>query len=188
MATHISRHVGHAPSLIRSNGLKIRPQRFATPPAESGGLAKSPAPQPYSSSALGIESARMSREMGREMPLNALQRQKSGNPVLGALMTMSTARFVVLLAGIALLVGGVVALHFPVFLPEFDQWGFQINCGTGIDSALTQADAAGANYVDRCHAAIAVRRDWTVPVTLAGAVLLAGLLVKGPRQPATAQA
>jgi hypothetical protein len=127
----------------------------------------------------------MSRELGREMPVNSLQWQKSANPVLSALMNMSTPRFLVLLAGVALLVGGLIALRFPVFLPDFDQWGFQINCGSGFQSALTQASVAGSggnNYVDRCHAAIAVRRDWTISLTVTGALLLGGLMVRPSRR------
>jgi hypothetical protein len=126
-----------------------------------------------------FEYARMSRELGREMP-QALRRQKPS--LLNALLNMSTQRFLVLLVGLALLVGGLIALRFPVFLSDFDQWGFQINCGSGFQSALTQATSADTRYVDQCHAAIADRRDWTIPVTLVGAVMLVGLMVRPPRQ------
>ncbi len=105
-------------------------------------------------------------------------------------MNMSTQRFVVLLAGVALLVGGLIALRFPVFLSDFDQWGFQINCGSGFQSALTQASVAhsgGARYVDQCHAAIAVRRDWTIPLVAIG-VLLLGALAVGPSRQLSASA
>jgi hypothetical protein len=100
-------------------------------------------------------------------------------------MTNCFQRFLVLLAGVALLVGGLIALRFPVFLPDFDQWGFQINCGSGFQSALTQAsvaDSGGNNYVDQCHAAIAVRRDWTIPLTVTGALLFGGLMVRPSRR------
>src|SRR5262245_10501706 len=98
-----------------------------------------------------VESARMSRELGREMPESLLQKGKSANPILSALMNMSNRRFLVLVVGVVLLVGGLLALRFPVFLSDFDQWGFQINCGSGFQSALTQAAAAdpgGTNLVD----------------------------------------
>jgi hypothetical protein len=36
-----------------------------------------------------------------------------------------------ILAGVAPLVGGVLALRFAVFLPDFDRLGFQINCRSG---------------------------------------------------------
>ena len=37
---------------------------------------------------------------------------------------------------------GLLALNFPVFLDTYDQWGFQIKCGTGYAADLTQAAAA----------------------------------------------
>ena len=36
---------------------------------------------------------------------------------------------------------GLLALNFPVFLDAYDQWGFQIKCGTGYLTDLTQAAA-----------------------------------------------
>ncbi len=112
----------------------------------------------------------------------ALRRQKPS--LMNALMNMSNQRFMVLLAGLALFVLGLLALRFPVFLPDFDQWGVQINCGSGFGSALTQATAAesaGTNYVGQCHTAIAVRRDWTIPLTLLGMSMLGWLMVRAPR-------
>ena len=58
--------------------------------------------------------------------------------IMAALLNMSNRRFFVFAAGITLLVGGLLALRFPVFLPNFDQWGFQINCGSGFRIELTQ--------------------------------------------------
>src|SRR5262249_14455136 len=107
-----------------------------------------------------------------------------------ALMNMSNRRFLVLVVGVVLVVGGLLALRFPVFLSDFDQWGFQINCGSGFQSALTQATAADSgatNLVDQCHTAIAVRRMWAIPVTLAGVLLLGGLMM-GPSLPQWASA
>ena len=71
---------------------------------------------------------------------------------------------------------GLFALNFPVFLDDYDQWGFQINCGTGYLSDLTQAAAAVGekNYVAECESALLMRRMWTVPlVVLGGGVVLA---------------
>jgi hypothetical protein len=50
---------------------------------------------------------------------------------------------------------------------------------------LTQASAAdsgGTHFVDQCHTAVAVRRAWTIPVTMAGVFLLGALMVRAPRQ------
>jgi hypothetical protein len=140
-----------------------------------------PAPDRSISDIGAIDYARMSRELGRDVP-QALRRQKP--TLMNALMNMSNQRFMVLIAGIALVVLGLLALHFPVFLSDFDQWGVQINCGSGFGSALTQANAAdsgGADYVAQCHSAIGIRRDWTIPVTLLGASMIGWLMVRAPK-------
>ena len=76
----------------------------------------------------------------------------------------------------AVVVGvGLSALNFPVFLDSYDQWGFQIKCGTGYASDLTQAAAATGqhNFIDQCETALLIRRLWTVPLAaIAGLVLL----------------
>lgn len=66
------------------------------------------------------------------------------------------------------------ALNFPVFLDDFDQWGFQIKCGTGYISDLTQAASAigEKNYVDACESALLMRRLWTLPLVVLSATVL----------------
>ena len=96
---------------------------------------------------------------------------------------MSNQRLVILAVGVLLVMGGLFALRFPVFLGDFDQWGFQINCGSGFRVALTQAgiaDSGRGHFVDQCHTAIAMRRSWAIPLTVAGAVLLSALVVIPP--------
>ena len=134
-----------------------------------------------------FESARMDREMAREMGQNSQRRNKK-SAIGTALANMSTPRLLMLITGVLLLVGGLLALRFPVFLSGFDQWGFQIDCGTGFETDLTQAgiaDSAGTHFVEQCHAAIAMRRVWAIPVVTAGALLLGALLLKPSRQPST---
>jgi hypothetical protein len=75
-----------------------------------------------------------------------------------------------------LVVFGLIALNFPVFLDVYDQWGFQVKCGTGYSTDLTQAAATVGqdNFVDKCETALLVRRMWAVPlVAICGLVLLA---------------
>jgi hypothetical protein len=137
---------------------------------------------------LGIfESARMDREMAREMGQNSQRRNKK-SAIGTALASMSTPRLLILMTGFLLLVGGLLALRFPVFLSDFDQWGFQINCGSGFGGDWTQAataDAAGTHFVEQCHAAVTMRRAWTVPVVVAGTWLLSTLLLRPTRQHST---
>jgi len=123
-----------------------------------------------------LEPSEVARDMD-ESPRPA----NSKTPVLA---TMSTQRLVILAVGLVLLMGGLFALRFPVFLGDFDQWGFQINCGSGLHSAFTQAviaDSAGTQFVDRCHTALAVRRAWTIPLAAAGVLLLSTLLISPSR-------
>lgn len=122
-------------------------------------------------------------ETGRTMdPSSWLLGGKSATPIADAVATGSTRRLVIVAIGLLLLVGGLFALHFPVFLGDFDQWGFQINCGSGLHSAFSQAmtaDSSGTHFVDRCGSAIAVRRAWSIPLAVAGGLFLSALLV-GP--------
>ena len=69
---------------------------------------------------------------------------------------------------------GLIALNFPVFLDAYDQWGFQIKCGTGYATDLTQAAAVAGqhNYVDKCETALLARRMWTIPLVVIGAIVL----------------
>lgn len=76
---------------------------------------------------------------------------------------------------VGLIVVGLLALNFPVFIDAYDQWGWQIKCGTGFSSDLTQAAEAGAgNYVDQCGTALMLRRIWAIPIVVIGSIVLAG--------------
>jgi hypothetical protein len=78
-----------------------------------------------------------------------------------------------------LLAAALFALRFPVYLDHYDQWGWQINCGTGYASELTQAAAAvgDSNYVDECETALLRRRAWTVPLVVIGGITLLAVTV-----------
>jgi hypothetical protein len=81
--------------------------------------------------------------------------------------------------GCAFLIGlGLLALNFPVFLDDYDQYGFQIKCGTGYATDLSQAAAAAGQhtYVDQCESALFVRRLWTIPLVLIGTVVLTAIV------------
>jgi hypothetical protein len=74
---------------------------------------------------------------------------------------------------------GLFVLNFPVFIDAYDQYGWQVKCGTGYISDLSQAAAAigDTNYVDECQTALLLRRAWGFPlVVLGGMVLLATLV------------
>jgi len=84
--------------------------------------------------------------------------------------------------GVALVGLGLVALHFPVYLDAYDQWGWQITCGTGYTTNLMQAEIANqafpqANFVDQCQSALVVRRSWSIPIAVVGWLILSGLAI-----------
>ena len=109
--------------------------------------------------------------------------------------------------GLLLLAGSLLALHFPVYIPEFDKWGVHVKCGNGYHSELLQATVddnggldpqsapggasaavqAPANYVDQCKSALAQRRAWFIPVAAVGALILIPELIvwarAGSRKP-----
>jgi hypothetical protein len=73
---------------------------------------------------------------------------------------------------------GLVALNFPVFIDAYDQWGWQIKCGTGYSSDLTQAaEASGGNYVDQCGTALMLRRVWAIPMVVIGLIVFLGVVL-----------
>lgn len=126
-----------------------------------------------------LESARMDRELA------GLQRPKLAGPITTALANMSNSRLLILAAGVLLLLGGLWALRFPVYLSDFDQWGFQVDCGSGFQSVSAQAVTAGSpgtHFVDQCHTAIAIRRAWTIPLVAGGLLLLTALLMRPSHQ------
>jgi hypothetical protein len=87
---------------------------------------------------------------------------------------------------VALLVGGLLALHFPVYIDAYDRWGWQIECGDGYGADLAQAAIAdegfdpasgepppanvstGNDYVGQCNTALAIRRAWAIPLAVLG--------------------
>lgn len=78
------------------------------------------------------------------------------------------------IAAATVLAVGLLALKFPVFIDAFDQWGWQIKCGTGYITDLTQpaASAGDADYVEQCQTALLMRRLWTIPLVVIGAVVV----------------
>jgi len=83
-----------------------------------------------------------------------------------------------IVAAVVLLVV-LLAMSFPVFLDSYDQYGFQIRCGTAYLTDLAQASAAAGDddFVGRCENALLLRRLWTIPLAVLAGVTLLGVLV-----------
>lgn len=97
-----------------------------------------------------------------------------------------TRGWLAMLVGAGLLVAGLVALCFPVYLDSFDRYGIQLKCGNGYYSELLHATTAdqeqaqhagpATNYVDQCKTALLHRRVWAIPLTAAGTLIVIGEL------------
>ncbi|WP_197377068.1 hypothetical protein [Mycolicibacterium baixiangningiae] len=84
------------------------------------------------------------------------------------------------IGGAVLLAIGLFALRFPVFIDEYDQWGWQIECGSGFVANLTQAENAqveGTDFVASCQDALLARRLWTIPLVAVGVLTLVSVLL-----------
>lgn len=98
----------------------------------------------------------------------------------------------VVFAAVVLLAGGLFALRFPVFIDAYDQFGWQVKCGSGFTTDLTQASNAqnrptrettradvartpDRNYVSKCDHALTIRRVWAVPAAALGGLTLTWL-------------
>ena len=81
----------------------------------------------------------------------------------------------IVFTAVVLLAGGLLALYFPVFIDAFDQFGWQVKCGNGFTTELTQASSAAGTarrYVDQCNSALMIRRSWAIPTAALGGVTL----------------
>jgi hypothetical protein len=86
-----------------------------------------------------------------------------------------TRRIVAGTVAVVLLTVGLLALRWPVYLPDFDPWGVQVKCGNGFSADLVQATFAGAT--DRCQHALAGRRAWAIPVSALGWLIVVVLVL-----------
>ncbi|QEN13504.1 hypothetical protein ACRDU6_13250 [Mycolicibacterium sp. ELW1] len=88
---------------------------------------------------------------------------------------MTVRQIVAAVVAVALLTLGLLALRWPVYLPDFDPWGVQIKCGSGFSADLVQATFAGK--ADQCQHALAMRRGWAIPVAALGWTIVIVLVV-----------
>lgn len=90
---------------------------------------------------------------------------------------MSNRQLYLGIVGALLVVVGLLALWFPVYLSQYDQYGIQIACGRGFSADLSQAaEAGGGGVVAQCGTALLLRRLWAIPAAVLGWLILAGML------------
>ena len=106
------------------------------------------------------------------------------NIAAGKGIELSHRGWYAVIGGAVLVFVGLFALRFPVFIDDFDQWGWQIKCGTGLGADLSQAAAAtnGTGLVGKCESALLLRRLWTVPMVVIGAIAFVGVLLASARE------
>jgi len=107
--------------------------------------------------------------------------------------TLIRDRFTIAVVAGLIAIIGVVAFYYPIQLSAYDPWGMKIPCGTAmapdVDQAV-EADMYTANppvkaaasgptdYAAECNQAVWIRRGWSVPLTLAG-VIVVGVIALG---------
>ena len=90
---------------------------------------------------------------------------------------MSNRQLYLAIVGALLVVVGLLALWFPVYLSQYDHYGIQIACGRGFSADLSQATEANGNgLVAQCGTALLLRRLWAIPAAVLGWLILAGVL------------
>jgi H+/Cl- antiporter ClcA len=107
--------------------------------------------------------------------------------------TLIRDRFTVAVVAGLIAIIGVVAFYYPIQLSDYDPWGMKIPCGTAMSPDVDQAveaDMYTANpppraassgptqYAAQCNQAVWIRRGWSVPLTLAG-VIVVGVIALG---------
>lgn len=101
---------------------------------------------------------------------------------------MSNRQLSLGIVGALLVVIGLLALWFPVYLSKYDQYGMQIACGRGFSADLSQAgDANGEGLVAQCGTALLLRRIWAIPVAVLGWLILTGLVARWVHTPPPAE-
>ncbi|KWX63274.1 aminopeptidase [Mycobacterium sp. NAZ190054] len=104
------------------------------------------------------------------------------------------ARRLIMIAGVAILLAGVIALLVPVSIPGPEG---SIGCGNGIAADLSTAREADSgnlanlpvlneiiphtDYAAACESSISARRSWAIPVAVVGLVVVAGSFFVGGR-------
>ena len=106
-----------------------------------------------------------------------------------------TARRVVLLAGIAALLVGVIALLMPVSTSDGN--GGSIACGNGLSADMSSAREANnssvagvpilnqvvphTDFVAQCQSEVSGRRAWAIPVAVLGLLVAGGSMFVSAR-------
>ncbi|MCV7257719.1 hypothetical protein [Mycobacterium shimoidei] len=89
---------------------------------------------------------------------------------------MKNRHLLLAIGGALLVVIGVMALWWPVFLNQYDQFGMQISCGRAYSADLSQAAAGGDALVAKCGTALLIRRVWAIPTAILGWVIVTVLV------------
>lgn len=96
---------------------------------------------------------------------------------------LTTRRLLAMIAVAALILIGFLGMWQPAYLSEFDQYGIQIECGSGFLTDLSHAERADGSGVlaDECGTALLVRRAWAITLMMGGTAVLIVLALRGTR-------
>lgn len=96
---------------------------------------------------------------------------------------LTTRRLLAMIVMVTLVLVGFLGMWWPVYLSEFDQYGIQIDCGSGFLSDLAQAGRADGTggLAGECGTALLIRRAWSIPLMVIGTVVVIVLALRGTR-------
>jgi hypothetical protein len=94
---------------------------------------------------------------------------------------LTTRRLLVMVAVTGAIMIGFLGMWWPVYLPDFDLYGIQIDCGSGFVGDLSHAERSGGDLAGKCGTALLVRRAWSIPLMVAGTAVLIALALRGTR-------
>ena len=92
---------------------------------------------------------------------------------------LTTRRLLAMIAAAFLVLVGFLGMWWQVYLGEFDQYGIQIDCGTGFLTDLSHAERTGLTA--QCETALTIRRAWSIPLMVGGTALVITLALRGSR-------
>jgi hypothetical protein len=94
---------------------------------------------------------------------------------------LTTRRLLAMIGAAAVVLIGFLGMWWPVYLSDFDQYGIQIDCGSGFVSDVSHAQRASAALVDDCDTALMIRRSWSIPLMVAGSGVVVALALRGTK-------
>jgi hypothetical protein len=98
---------------------------------------------------------------------------------------LTTRRLLAMVAAGAVVIFGLLGMWQPVYIDDYDRYGFQIDCGTGLigdDAGVQLAEESEVEErSDECGTALLLRRTWSITAIIGGIAVVVALALRGSR-------